>query len=1553
MPIPWIVSFALAVGASYVVNRLFAPPVPTGPADMGDQQRSRAASTATLPVLHGSWDTTGREIYLGANTDNTIGYFAIALGSIPDGASITFDKVIVDDIEVTLDADGNVTAGIDQSGNPVDKYNSRLRFIRHAGGRSALLEGNTNDWNASFVADRVAYASVSLDRDREAGLVQLPQNIRFTGASSANNPADAVEQMLTDTRYGLGKSSSIIGSTFAEHRAYCNELVESMDSSGTTQMLPRFTVDGPVSTSDDVITRCNQILAHQNASLGYNNGRYEIYANKLLPTASLLQVDETWFTSGIEWSDTSGALFTDLKINYGRNEDNMYQPNEIYQTTPTGIRKPNQEYKLDTVDLPYCNDSIQVQRAAAIYINESVAPLTIRIGMDVRAMQLEPQQLIEVTSDKYGFASKLFQVKEIDEEELNNGSLRYRVLLREYAAANYQDSVIQQVDPAPNSSFADPSVIGAVVDLNTINVFPDLDVPNFQVAWTVPANSLIDRYDIYVSDISTDFSFAERLATVVPIGGAASFSPGSGVTYTITTELTPGIWNFWVVGRNSFGMSPESNRVNLSWNPVFAGEDGQGTVIEILYANDVDQPGNPTTQPTRWSTIPVRLNGTDIMDEATGTYDPTDAGTISVLTQNVNFRGAITSPTQAYNALIFEPVDWPDSGPFNVAFTNSSAFLDGVQRSNLFDNLTSADELSITITAGSATATYTITQVFQSALGNVVQLDTSTRSAVSGVPPSTTGDSITLSFTRTTYPAARWRAERVGSIIPPATTPVFQDWNVGQFIGDTGVTGDSTFIAFADDFRVVESTYPNNGDGFAVENLGTVHHRLGNSYSWPPAPALVLGPTSGLSYIPGGGSSTLQSTAQAVINNVGTTTYDFTNGRIDLQGTMHQLPADGDTSGTLFVRIAAGGTAFVGQAQITTLGTFTISVTAPFSGAGDLTLDPNESMSFNLFESTGSDQDFVYTIDHVRFSTTQTEFLPTTQGSVEVVNFSLTALDTSLFVGTFSGNSRPNDDGEYAWTRYVGTDGLTGFSQARARVYLDSLNVPVSAPVDPGLYDLASGTLTFNGATMSNGWSTMIPPTIANTLYIREASVVSRDTIHLIDPLEWSSPIASSATAVNGDDGISSGPVTLFRRTNDGTTPASPNADTYSFTTGLVTTDPNNGWSQTPPEFTGNNGFLWFVTAQALSNTATAMIPGWSTPQVLSRNGADGLPGVSGSSVIIYYADDQNGLNASTQQGSREFVQYVEFVAGTGIPTPPTSGYVRFVGDIGGDGMSVFPIYATDAAGNGQTFTPSDSARFVTFFEAVVQPTLPVNGQTFVEYFGEDGAQGPAGQSQRTVNLYRLNDNSIVSSAGSFNGPRDGNTSWSFGVPDLNSDGDTAYVSTRTFTSDGLAPQDASWSTPAIYSRRIDGSDGASGTRGAGRWNYRVGPSLASSYSEAQLNGFLALVVPGTAGDGPIEGDQLWLFSSVSTTNLIPTAQLVYLYNGSSWVQQQEVVDGNLVVDGTVTAEKLQAQSISGLGLTIGTLSSSPTGERIEISDNRIRVFDSNNVVRVTIGDLS
>lgn len=69
------------------------------------------------------------------------------------------------------------------------------------------------------------------------------------------------------------------------------------------------------------------------------------------------------------------------------------------------------------------------------------------------------------------------------------------------------------------------------------------------------------------------------------------------------------------------------------------------------------------------------------------------------------------------------------------------------------------------------------------------------------------------------------------------------------------------------------------------------------------------------------------------------------------------------------------------------------------------------------------------------------------------------------------------------------------------------------------------------------------------------------------------------------------------------------------------------------------------------------------------------------------------------------------------------------------------------------------------------------------------------------------------------------------------------------------------------------------------------------------------------------------------------------------------IVDGsitaNLIQAGSITSAKLSSAQISTLGLTIGTLSSSPSGERLVLKDDSIVVYDANNVVRVKIGDLS
>ena len=107
----------------------------------------------------------------------------------------------------------------------------------------------------------------------------------------------------------------------------------------------------------------------------------------------------------------------------------------------------------------------------------------------------------------------------------------------------------------------------------------------------------------------------------------------------------------------------------------------------------------------------------------------------------------------------------------------------------------------------------------------------------------------------------------------------------------------------------------------------------------------------------------------------------------------------------------------------------------------------------------------------------------------------------------------------------------------------------------------------------------------------------------------------------------------------------------------------------------------------------------------------------------------------------------------------------------------------------------------------------------------------------------------------------------------------------------------------------------------------------------------------------PVDNDQAWFYTGTLSN---PTTQTVWIYRegagptpATSWTEQEEVIDGDLLVAGTVTADRLVSTTISTLGLTIGTLKSSPSGERIEISDDKIEVYDASNVLRVRIGNLA
>ena len=156
----------------------------------------------------------------------------------------------------------------------------------------------------------------------------------------------------------------------------------------------------------------------------------------------------------------------------------------------------------------------------------------------------------------------------------------------------------------------------------------------------------------------------------------------------------------------------------------------------------------------------------------------------------------------------------------------------------------------------------------------------------------------------------------------------------------------------------------------------------------------------------------------------------------------------------------------------------------------------------------------------------------------------------------------------------------------------------------------------------------------------------------------------------------------------------------------------------------------------------------------------------------------------------------------------------------------------------------------------------------------------------------------------------------------------------------------------------IDGTQGSIGTdgdRGAGRWHIDVD---AVNYASATATGALPAsaadaaeawdegVYVGTAPGAEIGGDQAWFYKG----NIgAPTSQKVYIYNGTTWVEQTEAIDGNLIVAGTVTADQF-ATGFSNTNTNTNVGQTIIAGDKITIkSSPSAGVY----VTRVLIGDLS
>ena len=114
-----------------------------------------------------------------------------------------------------------------------------------------------------------------------------------------------------------------------------------------------------------------------------------------------------------------------------------------------------------------------------------------------------------------------------------------------------------------------------------------------------------------------------------------------------------------------------------------------------------------------------------------------------------------------------------------------------------------------------------------------------------------------------------------------------------------------------------------------------------------------------------------------------------------------------------------------------------------------------------------------------------------------------------------------------------------------------------------------------------------------------------------------------------------------------------------------------------------------------------------------------------------------------------------------------------------------------------------------------------------------------------------------------------------------------------------------SFGNTSLFYPEQDFSVSSVGSRGAGRWHVPV-TSLPTTSSQADTAWDTSWT--NRPGD-PIAKDQAWFFVGSESA---PTAQSVWIYDPiSSWVEQTEAVDGSLLIDETISTDKIGANQIT------------------------------------------
>jgi hypothetical protein len=505
-------AFAIGAGLSLVSRALMPKP------DLGAQMAGQSVMTReaahSRKIIYGRARIGGNVVYLeSTGDDNKYLWLVVAIAGHEIDA---YEQVWFNDKKIW---DG---------GSFVGNWGSYVSISFKDGSQttadSGLVAASTK-WTSDHKLLDTAYMVVKLTYDQEQFAQGLPnistvvrgKKVWHPSHSSpvwSQNPALCVRDYLTDTKYGLGESSSNIASINTA-LGVCDEAVDL--AAGGTQ--PRYTMDGVVDTANSIKANIENMVGSMIGRLVYSGGKFEIHAGEYV--APTVTIDESMMIGeiSVQTKQSRRNAYNGVKGVFLSEEDNYILADYPAQISSTYAAQDGDPIYLD-MPLPYTINNVRAQRIAQLALRRSRQQESITIPCNLNALKFKIGDNISVTNERLGYSAKVFEVVGYS-MGFSSNQMVVNVDAIETASSIWswdEDEEVflgaGEVDIYDGTSTTAPANITVTAD--TFISSDGTSSASFDVSWPDSVDAFVDHY-VVEWKVSTDSSYFSQATKNAPL----------------------------------------------------------------------------------------------------------------------------------------------------------------------------------------------------------------------------------------------------------------------------------------------------------------------------------------------------------------------------------------------------------------------------------------------------------------------------------------------------------------------------------------------------------------------------------------------------------------------------------------------------------------------------------------------------------------------------------------------------------------------------------------------------------------------------------------------------------------------------------------------------------------------------------------------------------------------------------------------------------------------------------------------------------------------------